>query len=259
MIDMKIRKLYLALTLALFTFGIASAVAETPFPKAFSWGKIVEHKDRLELEVETIPANRKIAMPRINNPYQAVYLKSDSKKTPLKFWPEIKEWEITLPKNVEAPTTIVVETVGKPKLLSQPFVIQKLKDGSYLLPAHHSVVHGEKLRYEPQPHKNTVGYWTIEKDWCEWKLDAVELGTYEVHILQGCGKDKGGSEVEIKIGDSRLTFIVEDTGHFQNFKSRNVGKLTISKAGKQTLEIRPVKKASTAVMDVRQVKLVPLK
>lgn len=124
------------------------------------------------------------------------------------------------------------------------------------LRARDASTHGEKLRYEPEPHKDTLGYWTNVDDWAEWPVKIDRSGTFEVHILQGCGAGQGGSEVQVSLGDDLLTFIVEDTGHFQNFKWRNVGRLTVDSPGRHELQVRPVKLASRAVMDLRQVRLV---
>ncbi|OYV06415.1 MAG: hypothetical protein CFE26_06385, partial [Verrucomicrobiales bacterium VVV1] len=54
------------------------------------------------------------------------------------------------------------------------------------------------------------------------------------------------------------TFTVEDTGHFQNFKERGIGRVTFKETGPQTLEVRPRSKPGGAVMDLRQVILVPV-
>lgn len=59
--------------------------------------------------------------------------------------------------------------------------------------------------------------------------------------------------------DDAVEFIVEDPGHFQNFKDRAIGQVEFSEAGLYTLQIRAEKKAANAVMDVRQVRLVPRK
>jgi hypothetical protein len=77
-----------------------------------------------------------------------------------------------------------------------------------------------------------------------------------VQILQGCGKGQGGSEVAVVVGEEKVLFTVEDTGHFQNFKRRTIGTLTLTAPGRHTLRIQPVRKAKNAVMDVRQVRLV---
>src|SRR5689334_21625962 len=37
-----------------------------------------------------------------------------------------------------------------------------------LLHSRDAAVHGKTLRYEPQPQKNTLGYWTDAADWASW-------------------------------------------------------------------------------------------
>jgi hypothetical protein len=64
--------------------------------------------------------------------------------------------------------------------------------------------------------------------------------------------------VAVELADQRLTFAVEDTGHFQNFKDRAVGNVDIAAPGVFTLTLRPVTKAAKAVMDVREVRLIPV-
>ncbi|MCH2203797.1 MAG: hypothetical protein MK102_17665 [Fuerstiella sp.] len=237
------------------TFVVAGD--EACFPTKLTWGEIVTTVKTVELRITSVPDDRVVRIPRINNPYQRIFLKSDEKKTQLPFVPEVSEWLITLPEAATAPATIVIETVGSPQLLTHPFIVQPLAEGDFVLPAHHAVVHGRLLRYEPQPHKNTVGYWADEEDWCQWQLNVTQPGTYEVHVLQGCGEGHGGSEVKISVGKSELTFIVEDTGHFQNFKERKIGALKLTKKGSQSLTVVPVTKANAAVMDVRQIRLIP--
>jgi arylsulfatase A-like enzyme len=133
------------------------------------------------------------------------------------------------------------------------------KDGTITLPARTADVHGVQLRYEPLPHKNTLGYWTRTEDWASWEFTVTTPGKFALEILQGCGQGQGGSEVQLSVGDQKLTFTVEDTGHFQNFKPRDVGTLMFARPGRYTLEVRPLKKAAAAVMDLRQVMLKPVR
>ena len=37
---------------------------------------------------------------------------------------------------------------------------EQKSDGSIMLLATNATVHGTNIRYEPQPHKNTIGFWT---------------------------------------------------------------------------------------------------
>lgn len=128
--------------------------------------------------------------------------------------------------------------------------------GDILLHAGQAKVHGTMLRYESQPHKNTLGYWVNVEDYATWEVDVTRAGRYEVEVLQGCGKGQGGSEVAVTLADRTLRFTVQDTGHFQNFVPRVIGRVKLSR-GTHTLTVRPVTKSHDAVMDLRHVRLIP--
>lgn len=120
-----------------------------------------------------------------------------------------------------------------------------------------SVVGGPALRYELDKTKNTLGYWTNADDWASWEVDIRRPGEYRVSVLQGCGEGSGGAEVSVNLGGDELTFLVEDTGGFQNFKWRDVGSLTVDRAGMFPLIVKARTKPGPAVMDLRQIILRP--
>lgn len=135
----------------------------------------------------------------------------------------------------------------------------QLSGGRVVLHSSKAIVHGTKLHYEKPQNKNTLGFWVVPTDWAEWKFDLVQPGTYTIHLWQGCGNGSGGSEIEVRCADQSNKFIVEETGHFQKFKERQVGTLKFDKAGPQTLELRALKKPGGAVMDCPKIMLVPVK
>ena len=120
------------------------------------------------------------------------------------------------------------------------------------LEARDARVKGTKLKYEEPPQKDTLGFWVNAEDTASWIFQAPKAGTYRVTVLQGCGKGNGGSVVALDTQLGSCEFTVEETGHFQRFVPREVGKLTLG-AGANTLTVRPVKKAKAAVMDLRRV------
>lgn len=128
-------------------------------------------------------------------------------------------------------------------------------DGTIALTARAADVHGVQLRYEPLPHKETLGYWTRTSDWASWEFTVRVPGTFAIEALQGCGKGHGGSEVEFAVAEQVLAMTVEDTGHFQNFKSRAIGRVKLDKPGRYTLSVKPRTKPGAAVMDLRAVAL----
>ena len=128
------------------------------------------------------------------------------------------------------------------------------RQGFIRLAAADATVAGEKLRFEPQPEKDTLGYWVNEADRAWWDFRLDEPGRYRVVALSACGAGQGGSRVELAAGASRLEFEVEETGHFQRFVPRDRGVLDLP-AGAVRLEVRALSKKAAAVMDLRQITL----
>ena len=133
----------------------------------------------------------------------------------------------------------------------------KTPQGAVTLFAHQAVPHGKKLRYEPELHKNVLGYWTEVDDWAHWELNIPKDGIYEIEVQCGCGSGNGGSQVALSIGDQSFDWVVPDTGHYQNMVYLTVGKANLS-AGTARLEVRPKTKSKIAVMDIRKIVLRPI-
>jgi len=60
------------------------------------------------------------------------------------------------------------------------------------------------------------------------------------------------------VGVSESRFVVEETGHFQNFIPREIGQAVFSLPGEYTLQVDPLNKKAAAVMDIRQIVLKPV-
>ncbi len=129
-------------------------------------------------------------------------------------------------------------------------------NGSLQLPASLAEVHGAMLRYEPPPHKNTLGYWTRAEDWASWDVQVEKPGEFTVSLRFGCGNGQGGSEVDVSIAGQTLPFIVRETGGFQKWETAELGTVQLT-AGRHSLAIRPRTKKAAAVMDVQLATLEP--
>lgn len=235
----------------------ASGAADGPLD-SFPWGHgEIEGDTILQLHVDTIPENRTLLIPRLNNRLHSLTVKDADTPVDLKFRPLIDQWQISLPESLtEQKPVILLETYETLDVPTEPRTVEQSESGIIELPAHKAVTHGRLLRFEPQPFKNTVGYWADANDWVEWHLNVRRPGEFDVYVLQGCGTGQGGSVIEISVGNAKTELTIEDTGHFQNFKRRTAGKLRIA-AGKHELQIRPISKAKNAVGDIRAVCLVP--
>ena len=128
--------------------------------------------------------------------------------------------------------------------------------GIISLQARAATVHAQKMKYEEQTYKNVLGFWVNPADWAEWNFETSAEGTYTLDILQGCGKGSGGAEVEFAIGEQKFLTKIVETGHFQHMIRRDLGTVKLP-AGKHTLTVKPKTKPGGAVMDLREVRLVP--
>lgn len=215
-------------------------------------------ESRLYFQFRSLPEKNELRIPRLGNSIRAIHwLYMPSKDMALK--PEIETWIITLPQRTsDSGDLLVIELDGPLTLMTTSPIEKADADGVINLPASHGVTKGKNLRYEPQPHKNTIGYWSMETDTVEWKFATSDATTFEIDILQGCGKGHGGSKVSIQLNDQTAAeFDVRETGHFQNFIWRTLGSVSLKSGSEQTLRIVPLKKISGAVMDIRAVRLVP--
>jgi len=215
--------------------------------------------NRLFVVPEKVQRDGVLQLPRFSAVVQKVsWLKGGSGD--LSVQPEPGHWLVKLT-NVPEPVAgeqpvLVFELDSAVRLFDPARPATAGPDGMVLLRASDAVVQGKNLRYEPQPHKNTVGYWSVAEDSAEWLLSAA-AGSYSVEILQGCGGGHGGSRVQLSVQDQQLEFVVRETGHFQNFVWRALGRIELTGAGERRLTLRCLQKPGGAVMDVRAIRLVP--
>lgn len=133
-------------------------------------------------------------------------------------------------------------------------VTQK-ENGDVILLAKDATTYSERMRYEPKEEKNCLGFWVLKEDHAEWEFELTKTGKFAVTVFQGCGKGNEGSTVALEIGDERRTFVVEDTGGFQNWKGVDAGEITIEEAGRHKLTVIPETQAAKAVMDIQKIVL----
>ena len=139
---------------------------------------------------------------------------------------------------------------------------QQAADGTVLLHGRDATIRGTMLRYEPAEAKQTLGFWTRPTDAAEWTFSIANPGEFEVEVLQGCGRGHGGSPMSVVFNTAAeapatLAFTVEDTGGFQQFRPRVIGRVKLT-TGDHTLRIAPDRIAKGAACDIRQVRLQPV-
>lgn len=224
----------------------------------------------LVFQPEANSSPKSIKVRRFFNTIRSITLIEGSKRTEVPCQPEIDHWILALPdREIDWKRASVFMELSPPVNLSAR-ELSNQADGSFSLNAYDALTKGSKLRFEPQPFKNTVGYWVDPNDFCWWTINVDKPGKFNLEILQGCGGGQGGSSMEVKIYQAKDTmaatedailsvpFDVLETGHFQNFQARHLGEVNIAEAGKYRVAISVKKIAKNAAMDVRRLDLIRL-
>ncbi len=242
-------------------FNLASDVGETADLAAQEPGRVAELRGKLENWRREVNAQENAPNPAFNAlPWRALYQDVDvSRLAPeasaVPMGARLKEWRALMNQVVsQKKQPPGGDSAGATSDSALPASIG-LGAGATLLHARDAKVHGMKLRYEPQPHKDTLGFWIVKDDWAEWEFESPKAGNFEVQLLQGCGKGSGGAEIEVATAGQTLTMTVEETGHFQRFIPRTIGTVKLDQPGKYTLSVKAKTKPHGAVMDLRRVTL----
>jgi hypothetical protein len=260
--------------------SFAAAPHELPFPNSAHAPCAVEGTS-LRFHLDAAPPEGTLTFPRLNNVVLGVFWTShqatDSEPhaappltehryvaPPLPSEPQLlsltqtpQEWTIRLPDTLRYPATIHLQCDSPPQFSPDGHICTASEDGTITLPARHGIVTGEKLQFEPLPHKNTIGYWVNADDFVEWSFATPTADTWEVHVLQGCGGGQGGSQIRVTVDTESLDHTVVETGHFQNFRWRHLGSLALPASEHHRLQVACIEKQKNAVMDIRQIRLVP--
>jgi hypothetical protein len=218
------------------------------------------------IQLATTFEGNTVELPRLAAPLRGLKWRGEEAASNLKLQPELTTWKVSWDKLPKGEATIEMQLDAPPLLIAECKPIQATGDGSLYLPAHMATTQGDKIRYEPQTIKNTVGYWAGMQNSASWTLHIAKPGKFNVAILQGCGAGNGGSTAEIALlpvaaadkPAAQIEFEVQETGHFQNFVWRHLGEIHVADAGDFQLRISPKNIKRAALMDVRAVHLIRL-
>ena len=205
-----------------------------------------------------------IKIPRLAAPLRSMMWQGSITDDGVSLKPEPDHWVINWKNRPAEDATLMLQFGEEPLLMEEIKPIKKSADGSFYLPAHLATTFGEKIRYEPQPYKNTVGFWVDKKDMARWTIKLDKPGRFNVAVLQGCGKGQGGSAAQISfispVKDTipTLEFEVVETGHWQNFQWTHLGEIELQHKGPVEIEVAPKQIKKAALMDIRAIHLIRL-
>jgi alpha-L-fucosidase len=150
------------------------------------------------------------------------------------------------------PRVFVSEVKGP--LTAQPFTF-KQPAGAWDFSAKTAETTGG-AKYEPA--KDCIGFWTDQNSIVSWPINVVNTGRYKVEVTYACEGPSAGSLVEISGASGRVILKVAGTGSWSEFRTELAGEMDLVK-GASTFKVKAIKKPGSAVMNLRSIRLVPVK
>jgi alpha-mannosidase len=130
--------------------------------------------------------------------------------------------------------------------------------GIIQLDAQAATIHGRQARFMVLEGTGNICYWQAPQDWVSWEFSAEKLGQYVLEMNYSCQEGSQGSTFDVSVNGQKLqSKIAEHTGTWYDHETMKLGTVTLDKAGKHTLELKPAHKPGEAVMNLAWVRLIP--
>jgi alpha-L-fucosidase len=167
---------------------------------------------------------------------------------------------VTLPKTKVSEYTTALKIIGrnlKPiEYVAPSSVIQPDKRGVLTLDPDSADLHGG-LKVEERQGRANIGFWDNAHDWASWKVAFMKAGKYKV--VADCAQPDSVPEIAIDVAGKTLVGNVVATATWDHYRTINCGTVEIVKPGVQEVKVRPRNPEVWVAINLRTVKLTPIK
>jgi hypothetical protein len=146
------------------------------------------------------------------------------------------------------------------------FLVLPAADGTIALTPHDAALEGPSIRVEQVgvigDVSHNIGYWLDPAATASWPIGVGfgQEGEFRVEVELACADAAAGSRVRLDIegGAGLAEFTVPATGGWQSYRTVDAGRVTMP-AGSHKAVLRALSKPGEAVVNIRSVRLVPVK
>jgi putative heme-binding domain-containing protein len=141
---------------------------------------------------------------------------------------------------------------------NKPEVVKPFVDGSIRLLATQARVYGPTVVLE-EKYRN-LGWWSSLEDHAIWSFEvpADGGGEYRVTLDYACDDPAAGNTAIVEVAGQSLALKVEGTGSWDSYRGKEIGIVKLL-PGPGELLVRPSGPVKAALLDLRSVRLAPIK
>jgi alpha-L-fucosidase len=230
----------------------------SPFKK-LPWGRATSRPGRLYLIVEDWPADGSLRVPGLTTEVRGAWLMTDPKFPALSFTRADADLLVKVPARMpnEDASVVVLDLAGDAVVAATR--ITPGPDGVLDLQARDADVHGDSARYEHGGGKDNIGYWVNQQDSVTWDATLPRAGKYKVSIEYACENGSEGADFMVFVNDAGVGNKVDATGGWATFKRVDLGTLETFRTGDAVVRVVAKTKPGYAVMNLKSVRLTPVK
>lgn len=168
---------------------------------------------------------------------------------------------VTLPPQQVSKYTATLRIAGRDlKPVPLVDVVEPVKadtTGALNLTAESAETHGDQLGVETRGGVSNLAFWDRASDYATWTVQVPAAGSYEVAV--SVAAPSGTPELAIEGGGGRLAARMPAGRDWDDFKTVSLGRVELTQAGKVSLKAGPRDPAAWRPINLRWIKLTPVK
>lgn len=227
----------------------------SPLPD-LPWGRCTVKGDKLYLHVFDWPEDRVLLLPGLRNqPRKAYPLLEPSQE--LKIERQASGVSVALPARPldDDDTVIVLDVEGVPQV--EPPVVAQQDGVAVELDYLTAVTAGKAVKRFNRSGRFHISKWTGPGDTVSWRVGFSRPGSYRVRIEYAAQPGWAGQRFRVSLGRESVTGTVVHTGGWYEYKSFDLGTVSVSTPGEHTLRIAPEAAADHYLMYFKSLRLEP--
>ena len=232
------------------------ATTASPFYR-LSWGrctkKLHDSGARLYLHVFDWPGDGKLLVPGLHNEVKSAWLLATDKMLKATTGDDGVVVEVSSERLDPIDTVIVLEVKGD--LNVEMALPGQASDGTVVLGAELTEIHGSGAQVEEIDGQPNIGWWTNARNWVSWRFKLNTPGRFDV--TASIATPAQSSQFEFAVGDQKLAGEVTSTGSYQSFKTVKLGTIELKQPGTYELSVKPVRDRWQAI-NLRSITLRPV-